>query len=321
MTARIQTTCSLPTPATHYIADNTELRNFPPQNNLQDSVASTQNTPRALHPIAEQANPAKRPSLLNRLINFIKCKKPTSPQAFTIFGHSTYLDVVAIRRSRPGDESHIKTCEQIDTIDQTFRDLRLEHWNLKASGKGIEYVYIIQDLDDRIVPQLKRLKGYIGKDRADDTGLNALIDSCMYFSREIDMANTSDREKLGRLSTEIKQIRSQSTLLCKKAGKLFEKTNDNKFRNKAYYDPQKKSLLENIKNLQTELDHAHNKIINNRGRDSRHELQKINDVRTDLNEAAYKLNLDEYEQKLAVASSKIPRAKLIKPYCPTQSNC
>ncbi|WP_350597512.1 hypothetical protein [Pseudomonas sp. 65/3-MNA-CIBAN-0223] len=311
-------------------ADTTKLSiSPPPKNNARGLLVSVNNISSTLAPVIEQPSSQKSTSLYKKVTHFFQCKKLTAPPAFVFFGQTFNFDVDTIRQSDPRDESHMQTREQINKLDQAILDLRrhCEAEVLKIA-KGNECVYIIRDLNEkffqleRIESQLQRLKVGFGKYRAHDTGLNCSINNCANSRRELNMMIESYHAKQKPISSEqIKQICSQSRLLCKKAEKLYKKSNDNKLRKKAYDEPQKKSLIEKINHARTALERAGNTIENNRPWYSRNERMEVNIAFTAIKEAARRLNFGEYERSLNdVASLTIPRAKLKSPNNPTQSN-
>lgn len=325
-----QTACSVASAATRYIADSPPpFPISPTKNNVRASLKSANNTTFPLHSIAEQATPAKPASLFRRFIHFFQCKKSTTLHRFNFYGAPIDIDVTAIKRSLPGEALHIRFSNEI--ISLCRRTLVIESYcqsKLETTGKENERVFVARDLE-KILHQLKntqaefeRLKIAFGKYHIYDIELNTLIDKCTSFRKKLETGLVTYIDKQRTVSTEkIKQICSESRSIVEKTEKLL-KTTKHKFRKEENNEIQKKALIENIHRSRTAMKNARNTIRSNGTWYSEREFMDLNNALTDIKEAARKLNLDEFEKKLAaVASSKIPRAKLKNSHTSTHSNC
>ncbi|MBK5519380.1 hypothetical protein [Pseudomonas sp. TH10] len=329
MTQGIQTARSFASAPNRYIAENPSPSIWPAKKNVLASLLSAKNNTYPLHPIAEPPASAKPASLFNRFIHFFQSKKSTTPHRFYFYGAPVDIDVNAIRRSIPGMKLHIKLSKEIISLCQRTRNIEQYYLSkLETSTQEKERVIVAQDLE-KILHQLKntqaefeRLNIAFGKHHLYRIELNFLIDTCISARKNINMALTTYIDKQRAISTEkIKQICSESVSLVEKTEKL-SKTPNQTFRKEPNNETQAKALAENIHQSRTTIENACDTIRSNMTWYYEHEFITLNNALTNIKEAARKLNVEEYEKKLAaVASSKIPRAKLKNPFNPTQSNC
>ncbi|MBN3965950.1 hypothetical protein IMW75_11760 [Pseudomonas gregormendelii] len=327
MTENIQTAYSFASAARRYIAYSPPPAPISPtKNNIWASLESVSNTTYLLHPIAKRATPEKPASLFKRLIQFFQCEKSTTLHRFDFFGAPFDIDVSAIRRSRPGEELHIRFSKEIISLYR--RTLVIERdcqSKFEKTAPEKERVIIAQNLKktrdqlEHTQAELERLKIACGKHHIYDIELNLLIDTCSSFRKKLETGLIAYIDKHRTVSTEkIKQLCSESGCLVEKTEQLL-KTTDHKFSKNAK-KIRKDVLMENIDHSRTAIENALDAIRNNMTWYSNPEFMELHNALKKSNEAARKLNFKEFDKKLAAVTTEIPRAKLKSPRSPTQTS-